>query len=116
MKLLGADKGIGTCKTIKSRNFVFGDHLRKMTHAVGAPLNPNKQTNDFGGLRSGQFCDMGIHPHPHLLFRHPRSHLGCATPQLIRPLIATELYNKNELKVWYVLNPSISDIIVLYFI
>ena len=42
-----------------------------------------------------------FNPCPHLLFRHPRTHLRRGGhPQLICPLIAIKLHNKDEQKVW----------------
>ena len=52
---------------------------------------------------------------PHLLFRHPRPHLGvgCPPPQLICPLIVIEFRNKDERIAWDVLNPTIPDLTTL---
>ena len=48
---------------------------------------------------------------PHLLFRHPRQHLGVggATPKLICSPIVIEFRNKGKQNAWDVLNPIIPD-------
>ena len=49
-----------------------------------------------------------------LSFRHPRVHLGGGgESSLIYFLIAIELSNINDRKVWDVLNPTISDVTTL---
>ena len=51
-----------------------------------------------------------FNPFLHLLFRHSRPHLaGDSQPRLIYPQNATELRNRDERKVWDVINPTVLD-------
>ena len=52
----------------------------------------------------------GLNPRPHMLFSHPRTHMGggvVATPHAISPLIEIELWNKDQTNLWDVLNPMV---------
>ena len=64
---------------------------------------------------SGPIQSKFINPRPHLLFHHPRLHLGVgvATPRLVCPLIEIELRNKDKRKDRDVLNLTIPDFTTL---
>ena len=49
---------------------------------------------------------MLLNPRPHMLFPHPRTHMGgVATPHAISLLIEIELWDKDQTNPWDVLSP-----------
>ena len=52
-------------------------------------------------------------PHPHLLFRHPRTHLGWGGGSAHLPPFSEQLRNICEWKFWVILNPYIPDLSTL---
>ena len=47
-------------------------------------------------------------PRPHMLFSHPRTHMGgCNPPHAISPLIEIELWDEDQTNLWDVLNPMV---------
>ena len=42
-----------------------------------------------------------------MLFSHPRTHMGGATPHAISPLIEIELWDEDQTNPWDVLNPMV---------
>ena len=45
-----------------------------------------------------------------MLFAHPRTHMGGATPHAISPLIEIELWDENQTNPWDVLNSMVPEL------
>ena len=48
-----------------------------------------------------------LNPRPHMLFPHPRTHMGGATPHAISPLPEIELWDENQTNPWDVLSSMV---------
>ena len=52
-----------------------------------------------------------FNPRPHMLFSHPRTHMGGGcNPHAISPLIEIELWAKDQTNPWDVLNPMVPEL------
>ena len=49
-----------------------------------------------------------VNPCPHMLFPHPRTHMGDATSRAISPLIEIELWDKTK-NPWDILSPTVPE-------
>ena len=49
-------------------------------------------------------------PSPHMLFPHPRTHIGGCNPHAISPLIEIELWDENQTNHWDVLSPMVPEL------
>ena len=56
-----------------------------------------------------------VKPRPHMIFPHPRTHIGggVATPHAISSLIEIELWNKDQTNPWDVLSPMVPELTTL---
>ena len=62
-------------------------------------------------------CKDRLNPRPHMLFPHPRTHMGGATPHAISFLIEIEQHwNKVQTSLWDVLSPMVPDLTSLGYI
>ena len=59
---------------------------------------------------SSTLIDIALNPRPHMLFSHPRTHMGGATPHAISALIEIELWwDENQTNPWDVVSPMIPE-------
>ena len=66
--------------------------------------------NNSGGSHRSPPARARVNPRPHMLFPHPRTHMGGCNPHAISSLIKIELWGKDQTNYWDVLNPMVPEL------
>ena len=86
---------------------------------VGPPLRLCRQSVlSWAERRCSVRCEFFVNPRPHMLFSHPRTHMGggvATPPHAISHLIEIELWDKDQTNLMDVLNLMVSTIRVDLF-
>ena len=81
-----------------------------VSHIIHLPMCPPDRMICFAHT-SAHFI-RALNPRPHMLFPHPRTHMGGGVqlPHAISPLIEIELWDKDQTNPWDVVSPMIPDL------